>query len=121
MKYSRMLSLATAGYGAFALAKPRHLADALQAPAEQAPVFDKMAYTFAGRDLPIAALALLSRNPSVVSAAMLLRIAGDLSDASVLGLGATKPDVRTKVLAVTLGYAALNAAALAADRRAAKA
>lgn len=118
MKYSKLLSLATAGYGAFALAKPRHLADALEVPEAQAPAIDRMAYTYAGRDLSISALALLSRNPSVITAAMVLRILGDFSDAAVLGTGTSKPDVRTKVLAVTLGYAALNAAALALDRRA---
>jgi hypothetical protein len=118
MKYSKLLSLATAGYGAFALAKPRHLADALEAPAEQAPAIDRMAYTYAGRDLSVSGLALLSRNPSVVTAAMVLRILGDLSDAAVLGTGTSKPDVQKKVLAVTLGYAALNTAALLADRRA---
>ena len=31
MKYSKLLSVLTAGYGAFALAKPRHLADNLEA------------------------------------------------------------------------------------------
>jgi hypothetical protein len=117
MRYSKLLLLATAGYGAFALAKPRHLADALEAPGEQAPAIDQMAYTYAGRDLSISALGLLSRNPTLVTAAMVLRILGDLSDAAVLGTAATKPDVRAKVLGVTLGYAAVNAAALAADRR----
>ena len=118
MKYSKLISLATAGYGAFALVKPRHLADAIEAPADQAPAFDRMAYTYAGRDLTISGLALASRNPSVVTAAMGLRILGDLSDATILGAGASRPGVQRKVLAVTLGWAVLNAAALAADRRA---
>jgi hypothetical protein len=117
MKYSKLLSLATAAYGAFALVKPRHLADGVEAPTAQAPAFDKMAYTYAGRDLSISGLALASSNPSVITAAMLLRILGDLSDAAVLGTGTDKPAVRGKVLAVTLGWAALNTAALVADRR----
>ena len=117
MKYSKLLSLLTAGYGAFALARPRHLADALEAPAEQAPAFDRMAYTYAGRDLTISGVALASRNPSVVSAMMGLRILGDLSDATILGTGTARPDVQKKVLAVTLGWAALNTLALLADRR----
>lgn len=52
----------------------------------------------------------------VVGAAMALRIAGDLSDAAVLGTRTTAK-VRAKVLGVTLGWAALNLAAHAADRR----
>ena len=117
MRFSKLLSLATATYAVFALVKPRHLADGVQAPAAQAPAFDRMAYTYAGRDLAISGLALLSKNPSVVTSAMLLRIIGDFSDAAVLSTGTSKPDVQKKVLAVTLGWAALNAAALVADRR----
>jgi hypothetical protein len=118
MKYSKLISLATAGYGAFAAAKPRHLADGLEAPAAQAPAFDRMAYTYAGRDLAISGLALVAKSPSLVTAAMVLRIVGDLSDALVLSTGTSKPAVQKKVLAVTLGWAALNTAALVADRRA---
>ena len=117
MRFSKLLSLATAAYGAFALAKPRHLADGVEAPEAQAPAFDQMAYTYAGRDLSISGLALVSSNPSVVTAAMALRILGDLSDAAVLSTGTDKPGVQKKVLAVTLGWAALNTLALVADRR----
>ncbi|GAB3664706.1 hypothetical protein GCM10027596_29540 [Nocardioides korecus] len=116
MTYSRILSALTAVYGVFALVRPRHLADGLEAPAAQAPAYDQVARTYGGRDLAISALA-LSRNPQVVSAAMALRIVGDLSDATVLGT-ATSGKVRAKVLAVTLGWAALNTAAYAADRKA---
>jgi hypothetical protein len=52
---------------------------------------------------------------------MTLRILGDLSDALILSTGTSKPAVQKKVLAVTLGWAALNGLALAADRRALKA
>lgn len=119
MKYSKLLSVGTAAYGAYALARPRHLADAIDAPSGQAPAFDRMALTYAGRDLSISGLAIASGNPSVVTAAMALRILGDLSDAAILGSGTTdRPEVQKKVLAVTLGWAALNAIALVADRRA---
>ncbi len=118
MKYSKLLSLATAAYGAFALAKPRHLADGIEAPADQAPAFDQMAYTYAGRDLSISGLAIASSNPALVTAAMALRILGDLSDAAILSTGTSKAGVQKKVLAVTLGWAALNTVALVADRRA---
>ena len=116
MRYSKLLSLLTAAYGVFALARPRHLAQGVQTPAVEAPAMDRMAYTYGGRDLAISGLALGSSNPSVVTAAMLLRIVGDLSDAAVLGT-TTKPSVRAKVLGVTIGWAALNTAALLADRR----
>ncbi len=118
MKYSKLISLATAGYGAFAAVKPRHLANGVEAPAAQAPAFDRMAYTYAGRDLAISGVALASNNRSVVTAMMALRIVGDLSDALILSTGTSKPNVQKKVLAVTLGWAALNTAALVADRRA---
>ncbi len=117
MSYSKLISFATAGYGVFAAVKPRHLADGIEAPAELAPAYDQMARTYAGRDLAISGIALASRNPSVVTAMMTLRILGDLSDATILGAGASKPGVQKKVLAVTLGWAALNLAALMADRR----
>jgi len=48
---------------------------------------------------------------------MALRIVGDLSDAAILATGTSKPQVQKKVLAVTLGWAALNTLALVADRR----
>ncbi len=117
MKYSKLISLATAAYGVFALAKPRHLADGIEAPTVQAPAYDRMAYTYAGRDLTMSGIALVSSNPAVVTAMMLLRISGDLADATILGTGTSKSAVRNKVLGVTLGWAALNTAALVADRR----
>jgi hypothetical protein len=120
MKYSKLISLATAGYGAFAAINPRHLANGVEAPALQAPAFDRMAYTYAGRDLAISGVAVASRNTSVVTAMMVLRIVGDLSDALILSTGTSKPSVQKKVLAVTLGWAALNTAALVVDRRALK-
>ena len=43
-------------------------------------------------------------------------MASDVGDALVLG-ASTKGSIRTKVLAVTLGWAALNALAYAADTR----
>ncbi|SDS01586.1 hypothetical protein SAMN04488570_0946 [Nocardioides scoriae] len=118
MRYSKLLSSLTAAYGAFALVKPRHLADGIEAPAVQAPAYDRMAYTYAGRDLSISGLALASSNPSVVTAAMVLRIVGDVADATILATGTQDSKVRGKVLGVTLGWAALNTLALVADRRA---
>ena len=116
MTWSKLVSALTALYGVFALVKPRHLADGLEAPAVRAPAYDRLARTYAGRDLSISSLALASSTPAVVDSMMVLRIAGDLADAAVLGSTATGK-VRAKVLAVTLGWAAVNTAALVADRR----
>lgn len=117
---SRAISAATAAYGLFALAKPRHLGDALEAPHVQRPALDQVAYTYAARDLGISALGILG-SPSLVRAAMALRIAGDLSDATIMSRYAPNQKVRTKVLAVTIGWGVLNTAALLADEKAARA
>ena len=67
------------------------------------------------RDIPIAALA-LAGPPAALPWAVGGRVASDVGDALVLG-ASTKGSIRTKVLAVTLGWAALNALAYAADTR----
>lgn len=118
MKYSKLLSLATAAYGVFAAVKPRHLGDAMRASGPEASTFDLLAHTYAGRDLSISGVALASSTPAVVTTAMVLRILNDLSDGLVLSTSTSKPAVRNKVLAVTVSWAALNTAALVADRRA---
>lgn len=117
MPLSRVMSAATLAYGVFALAKPRHLADNIDAPPQQAPAYDRLAYTYAGRDLAISALGIAGPTRGLVSTAMGLRIVGDLADAATLGLTATTRSAKGKVLAATLGWAAANAAALAIDLR----
>ena len=113
---SRIVSAATAGYAVFAAVKPRHLARGLQAPEKHAPALDRVAYTYTGRDLSISALA-FTGSPMGVRASILMRIVGDLTDATVLGAYAPNKDARRKVLGVTLGWAVVNAAALAWDER----
>ena len=46
-----------------------------------------------------------------------LRVASDLVDAGYLASRADSRDIRAKVLAITLGWAALNTAAVVLDRR----
>ena len=116
MRYSKLLSLATAGYAVYCAVRPRHLADALEVPAARAPETDRLARTYTGRDLPLAVMALASNDPATVRTAMLLRLTADLTDATVLG-STTTGAVRGKVLGITLGYGALHLAALAADAR----
>jgi hypothetical protein len=113
---SRFLSLATAAYGAFCFVKPGHLADGVGAPAAQRPAFERMAYTYGARDLTISALGVLG-GPTLVRAAMGLRVAGDVADAAILSQYAEKQDVRAKVLAVTIGWGVLNTLALVKDEQ----
>lgn len=113
---SRAMSVASAAYGVFAAAKPRHLADNMGATGDQVEEYDRMAYAYALRDIPVSALALLGP-ARAVPVSMGLRIASDLTDAFVLGRRAPTPAIRNKILGVTLGWATLNAAALAFDRR----
>jgi hypothetical protein len=114
---SRLMSAATASYGVYALVSPRHLGNALTAdPVEQAE-YDVLARTYGARDLTVSAVGLLARNGEAVTAAMVVRIASDLSDCVLLSLQAKDSTARAKVLGVTLGWAALNLAALVTDRR----
>ncbi len=114
---SRVLSAATLGYAVFSLVKPEHLGKAMESDAFEQPTYDTIARVYGVRDVVIGGLGVIG-TPRAVRTAMGLRIAGDLADAVVLSTRAPNGKVRTKVLAVTLGYAALNVAALVRDRRA---
>lgn len=114
---SRALSVATAGYGGYALARPAHLCQAMRADRKDREGLELLARTYGVRDLAISGLAVFGRRPGTVRAAMLLRIAMDLGDGALLSTRTDDPDVRRKVLAVTLGWAGLNALALVIDTR----
>jgi hypothetical protein len=114
-RLSRLMSTATAGYGAFALAKPEHLGNVLQADKEDRPGYDLLAQAYGVRDLAIGAFGLFGRSGKTVRTAMLIRILMDLGDAALLAPRMRDDAIRQKVLAVTLGWAGLNAVALAID------
>lgn len=114
--FSRLMSAASASYAVYALTQPRHLGNALEADPRELEGYDTLAQVFGVRDLAISALGVLGPRPGLVRAAMGLRMAMDLGDAAVLS-SRVEGGVRVKVLAVTLGWAGLNAAALAADER----
>lgn len=114
---SRAVSAATLGYAVFSLVRPEHLGRAMEADAFEQPTYDSLARAYGVRDVVIGSLGLLAPSPKAVRTAMVLRIAGDLADAVVLASRAPDNRVRGKVLGVTLGYAALNAGALAIDAR----
>jgi predicted kinase len=112
---SRTLSLATAAYGGYALARPAHLWQALQADRKDRAGLELLARTYGVRDLAISGLAIFGRSPRTVRAAMVLRIAMDLGDGALLAATTDDPEVRQKVLGVTLGWAGLNLVALTVD------
>lgn len=114
-RLSRLMSTASAGYGAFALANPAHLGKALEVDKKDQPGFDLLAQTYGVRDLAISSLGIFGRSGKTVKAAMLLRIAMDLGDAAVLSMKTDDDAVRQKVLTVTLGWAGLNTLALVID------
>lgn len=110
---SRVVHALTAAYGAYAIARPDHLARAMG----QTPSPDKrpLARALGVRDLATSALA-MSSNPALARGATVVRIASDLIDSAYLGSRASG-SARTKILAVTLGWASLNVAAELVDRR----
>jgi hypothetical protein len=111
---TRLVALATAAYGAYALAQPEHLHTAL--PEDVTPQESRrLAHTYAGRDLPISLVGLLGPS-TLVPVALGMRVAADLTDAATLGASTTGGN-RAKVLGVTLGWAAVNLVAFRADRR----
>lgn len=113
-RWSRAVTAATAAYGVYALTRPGHLAKALRARPSERAAHDRLARTYGFRDLATSSL-VLSDRAELVRAAMALRIAGDLGDCLVLGSSVDEPGVRRKVVAVTLGWASLNALAWLAD------
>ena len=113
---SRLLSTASLAYGVYAAVRPRHLGRAMNAAPGSAETWDKVAYGYALRDVPISLTAILGP-AAAVETAMKARIASDLADALSLGVVARDGGTRGRILGITLGWAALNAAALAWDRR----
>jgi hypothetical protein len=82
--------------------------------------YDLLAQTYGARDVTIGALGMLGRSERTVTAAMLARIAFDVSDGLLLAQKAKDDDTRAKVIGVTFGWAALNGLALMVDRRRAR-
>jgi hypothetical protein len=119
MRYplSRLMSTATASYGVYALVRPRHLGKAITQDPVKQPVYDALALTYGVRDLSLSLLGLRGGSGRTVRTAMSLRIVSDLTDAVVLSMRADDETRRRTLLAVTLGWGALNAGALLVDQR----
>ena len=116
---SRLMSLATAGYGVFAVAWPGHLPAALEAERDERHGYERLAQAYGVRDLAVSGMTVLGRSERTVRAGMLLRIAMDLGDAALLSTR-TEGKARQKVLVATLGWAGLNTLALLSDARRAR-
>ncbi len=114
---SRIMSSATTAYALFSLVQPRHLGTAMEADADELSAYDGLARAYGVRDLVIGGLGIFGRSRGAVRTSMVLRIAGDLTDCVVLLQRSNDPAIKRKVAAVTLGYAALNVAALLVDER----
>jgi hypothetical protein len=115
---SRLMSVATASYGVYALTDPRHLGRVLDP--EHAADYDLLARSYGARDLAISSLGIFGKGRKTVTTAMLIRIACDVSDGLILSSRAPDRQTRQKLLGVTMGWAALNALALVTDRRRAR-
>ena len=113
---SRAISVASAAYGLYALAKPSYLADAMHAGADEREGYDNLAKVYGVRDLTISLLGVLGPARGV-QWAMRSRIAGDLADCATLVTKADDGRVRGKAAALTIGWAVLNFAAYRWDRR----
>jgi hypothetical protein len=112
---SRTMSTASAAYGVYALLKPSHLADVMDADAGQRSGYDSLARAYGVRDVLLSALGVFGRGRAVAWA-MRGRIAGDLADCATLVTKADDGQVRGKVAAVTIGWAVLNLLAYRWDR-----
>ena len=117
---SRAMSAATAGYSVYAFSDPAHLGRALDASAQDQPGYDLLAQAFGVRDLAVSSFGLLGRSERTVSTAMWIRICCDVGDGILLSRRAEDEQTRTKVLGVTLTWAALNVIALQVDKRRAR-
>lgn len=110
----RVLGLLTLGYGAFTLARPRSLvraADLEPRGAQLSRSGRALGGVVGARDLLSGASMVLAPAGGPLRAAVLARVACDLSDAAAFG-GAVPPRSRAKVVAVAAGWGILCATSL---------
>lgn len=113
-----MMTVGTLAYSVYALARPRHLGRALTNSPLKQPEYDVVAQTFGFRDLVVSGLALAAPTAAAREQAMIGRIVLDLTDSALFTAEASTKAGKAKVLAATLTWAALNAAAIVKDRQA---
>jgi hypothetical protein len=115
--FTRAMAAATAGYGVYALVRPDHLPKAMEAGPSEHDALARIARGYGVRDLAISALTLFGPSATAIRVGAGLRIANDLTDATLLSVRTDSGKVRAKVLAATLGWASLNTLALVRDVR----
>lgn len=113
---TKALAVVTLGYSAWVVTSADTLRTQLDDPADWQRPASRLAFTYAGRDVPISTLALVGGAQGARTAA-LLRIAGDVTDAVTLGSTASSASSRKKAVAVAASYGVLNALALVVDER----
>ncbi|MDO5504535.1 MAG: hypothetical protein Q4G67_15330 [Actinomycetia bacterium] len=111
---TKTLALVSLGYVTVMALQPERLTKQLGGQVSESEA-QKLTKTWAGRDLPVCALALAGPD-SAVPTAVGLRIAADITDAVTLGT-ATTGKARQSVLAVTGGWGVAQLAAFLIDRR----
>jgi hypothetical protein len=113
---TKALAVVTLGYSAWVVTSADSLRAQLDDPQDWHRPASRLAFTYAGRDVPISALALLGGAQGARTGA-LLRIAGDVTDALTLGTTASSSASRKKAVVVAAGYGVVNALALVLDER----
>lgn len=111
---TKTLALVSVGYVTVMALTPERLTKQLGGQVSRSEA-EHLTKTWAGRDLPVCALALAGPD-STVPYAVGLRIAADITDAVTLGT-ATTGKARTAVLATTGGWGLAQLAAFLIDRR----
>lgn len=111
---SKALSALSIVYAGYSLVRPSNLGRALEARPETS--YDATARLYGVRDLMSAGIPLVTSNKTAVTAAMASRVVYDLGDCLILGREARTDEAKHKVTAITLGWAALNAAGYLLDR-----
>ncbi|GAA3883838.1 hypothetical protein GCM10022243_55710 [Saccharothrix violaceirubra] len=105
---AKLIGLATAAYGAAVVVRPEVLTKPTGLATRPTPAISALVRSVGTRDVVSGLSVALAPEGTPTRAALAVRIAMDLGDAAVLGAAAPTAAVRRKVLAVTLGWAALN-------------
>ncbi|MDA8371429.1 MAG: hypothetical protein M0026_16415 [Nocardiopsaceae bacterium] len=115
MRLARFLGAVTIGFSAAIIARPRLMADPSghTGPDGRVPRDTRQLMAAIGvRDMAIGALMLGAPTPAAMRAAVLARVASDVGDLVVFGIGLPRPEQRLKVGVAAAGWAAVCAYSL---------
>ena len=117
-RLSRLMSTATAGYGAFALVSPDHLGDALEVDQQDRSGMDLLAQTYGVRDLAISSLGVFGRSPQDREGRHAAADRdGPRRRRAAVDQDRLRPRCARRCWPSTLGWAGLNTLALLVDSR----